>query len=69
MYKSKLCKVEEKDGKLIVNDRRAGRLSTEENKKLTEKITKEIEEINGVKIFMKSGIEYRLAILLRFNEK
>ena len=63
------AKVEEKDGKLIVNDRRAGRLSTEENKKLTEKITKEIEEINGVKIFMKSGIEYRLAILLRFNEK
>ncbi|NLI55787.1 2,3-bisphosphoglycerate-independent phosphoglycerate mutase [bacterium] len=63
------AKVEEKDGKLIVNDRRAGRLSTEENKKLTEKITKEIEEINGVKIFMKSGIEYRLSILLRFNEK
>lgn len=63
------AKVEEKDGKLIVNDRRAGRLSTEENKKLTEKITKEIEEINGVKIFIKSGIEYRLAILLRFNEK
>jgi len=63
------AKVEEKDGKLIVNDRRARRLSTEENKKLTEKITKEIKEINGVKIFMKSGIEYRLAILLRFNEK
>jgi len=63
------AKVEEKDGKLIVNDRRARRLSTEENKKLTEKITKEIKEINGVKIFIKSGIEYRLAILLRFNEK
>jgi len=63
------AKVEEIDGKLIVLDRRAGRLSTEENKKLTEKITKKIKEINGVKIFMKSGIEYRLAILLRFNEK
>ena len=63
------AKVEEKDGKLIVLDRRAGRLSTEENKKLTEKISNEIKEINGVKIFIKSGIEYRLAILLRFNEK
>jgi len=63
------AKVEEKDGKLIVLDRRAGRLSTEENKKLTEKISNEIKEINGVKIFIKSGIEYRLAILLRFDEK
>ncbi|MCX8094797.1 MAG: 2,3-bisphosphoglycerate-independent phosphoglycerate mutase [Caldisericia bacterium] len=63
------AKVDEKDGKLIVIDRRAGRLSTEENILLTEKITKNISEINGVKIFMKPGMEYRSAIVLRFPYK
>lgn len=63
------AKVEERDGKLIVIDRRAGRLSTEENKILTEKITQNINEINGVKIFMKPGMEYRSAIVLRFPHK
>lgn len=61
--------VEEKDGKLIVIDRRAGRLSTEENKIITEKIIQNISEINGVKILMKSGMEYRSAIVLRFPYK
>lgn len=63
------AKVEEKDGRFIVVDRRAGRLSTDENKKLTERITKNITEINGVKIFMKPGMEYRSAIVLRFKDK
>jgi len=61
--------VEERDGKLIVVDRRAGRLSTEENKRITEKIVNNIKEIDGVKILMKAGMEYRSAIILRFNEK
>lgn len=63
------AKVEERDGKLIVIDRRAGRLSTEENKILTQKIVDNIKEINGVKIFMKTGMEYRSAIVLRFPYK
>ncbi len=63
------AKVEEKDEKIVVVDRRAGRLSTEENKILTEKITQNIKEINGVKIFMKPGMEYRAAIVLRFPNK
>ncbi|MDI6860871.1 MAG: 2,3-bisphosphoglycerate-independent phosphoglycerate mutase [Caldisericia bacterium] len=63
------ARIEEKNGKLIVVDRRAGRLSTEENKKLTDKITQNISEINGVKIFMKPGMEYRSAVVLRFPEK
>lgn len=63
------AKVEEKDGKLVVIDRRAGRLSTDENKILTEKITQNINEIKGVKIFMKPGMEYRSAIVLRFPNK
>jgi len=63
------AKVEERDGKLIVIDRRAGRLSTEENKILTQKISENIKEIDGVKIFMKTGMEYRSAIVLRFPYK
>lgn len=61
--------VEEKDGKLVVVDRRAGRLSTEENKVLTEKITKNIKELNEVKIFIKPGMEYRSALVLRLPYK
>jgi len=63
------AKVEERDGKLIVIDRRAGRLSTEENKILTQKISENIKEIDGVKIFIKTGMEYRSAIVLRFPHK
>jgi 2,3-bisphosphoglycerate-independent phosphoglycerate mutase len=63
------AKVEERNGKLIVIDRRAGRLSTEENKILTQKISENIKEIDGVKIFIKTGMEYRSAIVLRFPHK
>ncbi len=63
------AEVLEIDGKLIVLDRRAGRLATDENITLTEKITQNIKEINGVKIFMKPGMEYRSSIILRFPEK
>lgn len=63
------AKVEEINEKLVVLDRRAGRLSTEENKRITEKIVNNVKEIDGVKILMKEGMEYRSAIVLRFNEK
>jgi len=52
----------------IIVDRRAGRIPTEENRRIVEKITKEIKEIDGVKVFIKSGREHRVAIVLRFPE-
>ncbi|MCS7279479.1 MAG: 2,3-bisphosphoglycerate-independent phosphoglycerate mutase [Thermodesulfobacteriaceae bacterium] len=50
----------------IVVDRRAGRIPTEENRRLVERISSHIKEIEGVKIILKSGMEHRLAMLLRF---
>lgn len=47
-----------------VTDRRAGRIPTDLNKKLIEKISSEIDEIDGVKISLKSEAEYRFAIVL-----
>ena len=52
----------------IVVDRRAGRIPTEENKRIVAKITERIKEIDGVKVFIKSGREHRVAIVLRFPE-
>ena len=52
----------------IVTDRRAGRISTEENKRITSKIVDEIHEIDGVKIRMDSGMEHRFALVFTFSE-
>ncbi|MFQ5787644.1 MAG: 2,3-bisphosphoglycerate-independent phosphoglycerate mutase [Thermodesulfobacteriota bacterium] len=52
----------------IVTDRRAGRISTEENKRITSKIVQEIHEIEGVKIKMVSGMEHRFALVFTFPE-
>ena len=60
--------VEYRNGTPIVVDRRAGRLPTEENKRIVKKITEKIKEIDGVKVFIKSGKEHRVAIVLRFPE-
>jgi len=49
----------------IVIDRRAGRISTEENKKIIDLISENIKEINGVKISLKTVKEHRCAIVLK----
>lgn len=55
------------DGKdPIVIDRRAGRISTEENKRLIEYLSKHISEIEGVKVILCSGKEHRFSLILRF---
>jgi len=61
--------VEYKDGKPIVIDRRAGRIPTEENKRITAKLQEAIKEIDGVQVIIKPGMEHRLAIVFRFPEK
>ncbi len=57
------------DGIPIVVDRRAGRIPTEENQRLIEKLKAHISEIEEVKILLKSGMEHRFAVVFRFPEK
>ncbi|HID66319.1 MAG TPA: phosphoglycerate mutase, partial [Aquificaceae bacterium] len=61
--------VKYENGKAVVVDRRAGRIPTEENRKITARLQEEIKEIDGVKVIIKSGMEHRLAIVFRFPEK
>lgn len=56
------------NGKLLIRDRRAGRIPTEENRRITQKLSQAIEEIDGVKVFFAPGMEHRVALLLRFPE-
>lgn len=58
--------VEYEDGKPIVTDRRAGRISTEENQRITKKIRSKIDEIHDVKVSITSGLEHRFALILSF---
>ena len=60
--------VEYRDGKPVIVDRRAGRISTEENRRITAKIKENIKEIDGVQILISPGMEHRSAIILRFPE-
>ncbi len=49
----------------IITDRRAGRISSEKCKELVEKLKKKIRRIEDIKIDIKSGREYRFAIVMR----
>src|SRR4030043_1816796 len=50
----------------IITDRRAGRIPSDESRKITEKLQKKIKEIDGVEIIFAPGMEYRFAIIMRF---
>ncbi len=52
-----------KDGKII--DRRAGRISTEENRRLISILKENIQRIEDVEIIWESGLEHRFALILR----
>ncbi len=60
--------VEYVGGRPIVRDRRAGRIPTEENRRITKKIQENIKEIEGVQVIIAPGMEHRVAIVLRFPE-
>jgi 2,3-bisphosphoglycerate-independent phosphoglycerate mutase len=49
----------------IIIDRRAGRISTEENHRLCQLLAQEIKDILGTEIIIKSGKEHRLVLVLR----
>lgn len=53
-----------KDG--VITDRRAGRIPTEQSRKLTERLQSEIKNIDGVEITFTPGMEHRFAVRLRF---
>ena len=61
--------VEYKDGKPIVTDRRAGRIPTEENKRIIDKLSANIDSIDGVKASFYSGVEHRFVLKLTFPGK
>ncbi len=52
------------DEKRIVLDRRAGRISSQENEKIVNLISENIKEIRGVKLKIKTVKEHRCAIVL-----
>ena len=49
----------------IVVDRRAGRVETEVTKRLCEKMSKEIPEVDGVSVHIKPGVSHRFGIIFR----
>ncbi len=55
-------------GKLIIVDRRGGRIPTEENRRIASKIREKIRTIDGVKVSITSGMEHRFALVLTFSE-
>ncbi len=52
----------------IVIDRRAGRIPTEQSRKLTEKLQSNISKIDEAEILFAPGMEHRFAVIFRFPE-
>ncbi len=60
-----IATVEEREGKLIVIDRRAGRIRGEDVKKLVEALNENIRKVDGVKIEFYPATEHRVVLVLR----
>lgn len=52
----------------VIIDRRAGRMPTEQSKRLTEKLQKTLSKIDEVEIIFAPGLEHRFVVLMRFPE-
>ncbi len=52
----------------LIKDRRAGRIPTEKARKLTERLQKEIKQIDEAEIIFTQGVDYRFAVVFRFPE-
>lgn len=50
----------------VVIDRRAGRIPTEENRRLVEKLSREIKRIEDAEVILCSGKEHRFSVIFRF---
>ena len=53
----------------VVTDRRAGRLKTEENRRVISRISSAVEEIAGVKVSFYPGLEHRFVVVLSFSDR
>lgn len=53
------------DNRGIIVDRRAGRIPTEKNREICALLTKKIEKIKGVKVFIRPGKEHRFVVIFR----
>ncbi|MBI5847711.1 MAG: 2,3-bisphosphoglycerate-independent phosphoglycerate mutase [Nitrospirae bacterium] len=56
-----------RDGLIV--DRRAGRIPTEQSRKLTERLQKEITRVDDAEITFAAGMEHRFAVVMRFPEE
>jgi len=52
----------------IIKDRRAGRIPTEESRKITERLQAKIQKIDNIEVIFAPGMEHRFAVVLRFPE-
>ena len=52
----------------LIIDRRAGRIPTDQSRKLTERLQKEITRIDDAEITFAAGMEHRFAVIMRFPE-
>ena len=59
----------EKNSKLIITDRRAGRISTAHNKRIVKLLQSKITKIDGIQVEFTSGLEHRFVCKLKFNHK
>jgi 2,3-bisphosphoglycerate-independent phosphoglycerate mutase len=50
----------------IIKDRRAGRIPTDESRKITERLREKIRKIEDVEVLFEPGMEHRFAMVLRF---
>ncbi len=55
-----------KDG--LITDRRAGRIPTDHNRRITAMLSEHIKQIDGVEIIFAAGMEHRIAIIMRFPD-
>ena len=55
-----------KDG--LITDRRAGRIPTDQSRKLTERLSAELSGIDNVELIFAAGMEHRFAVVMRFPE-
>jgi 2,3-bisphosphoglycerate-independent phosphoglycerate mutase len=55
-------------GNGIIEDRRAGRIPTDESRKITERLQEKIQKIGDVGVIFSPGMEHRFAVVLRFPD-